>query len=399
VAGEFNQARNRESMLKSALAETKSEFDQLNARSFEYKALKQEAESDKGLYEELIRKIKEAGINSSFQNSSIRLADSARPAFKPAFPDLKLNGILALLFSALIAMGVAILGDVMDNTVRDPEDIQRTLKADVLGSLPVVKEWRGRLLPVAVKGNSSSGAKEITDGKSEERSKRNRTHVSSFEEAVRTLRDSILLSDLARRPRSLLMTSAAPREGKTTTSLYFALAHSGQQRKTLLIDADLRRPGIHTRLGLENSQGLYDVVTSSADWRGLLQKTESHPELDTLVAGRASQRAADRLGGVLERIIAEAEKEYDLVVVDGPPLLGFAESLQMAAVVDGVVVVTLAGQTSRDAVRSVLSSLKRVKANVIGIALNEVRKDMSDRYYYYGYYGKYYSKYYKPTSD
>ena len=117
-----------------------------------------------------------------------------------------------------------------------------------------------------------------------------------------------------------------------------------------------------------------------------------------LVSGRSSQRAADRLGDVLERMLEQATKEYDLVIVDAPPLLGFAEPLQMAAIVDAVVVVTLAGQTNRNAVRSVLTSLKRVKANVIGMALNEVRKDMSDRYYYYGYYGKYYSKYYKPTN-
>jgi Mrp family chromosome partitioning ATPase len=113
--------------------------------------------------------------------------------------------------------------------------------------------------------------------------------------------------------------------------------------------------------------------------------------------GRRSRSAADRLGATLEKMFAEANPEYDLIIVDSPPLLGFAEPLQMAAVVDGVVVMTLAGQTNRNAVGSVLSSLKRVKANVIGVALNEVRKDMSDRYYYYGYYGKYYSKYYKPT--
>jgi Mrp family chromosome partitioning ATPase len=113
--------------------------------------------------------------------------------------------------------------------------------------------------------------------------------------------------------------------------------------------------------------------------------------------GRRPRSAADRLGATLEKMFAEANPEYDLIIVDSPPLLGFAEPLQMAAVVDGVVVMTLAGQTNRNAVGSVLSSLKRVKANVIGVALNEVRKDMSDRYYYYGYYGKYYSKYYKPT--
>jgi Mrp family chromosome partitioning ATPase len=99
---------------------------------------------------------------------------------------------------------------------------------------------------------------------------------------------------------------------------------------------------------------------------------------------------------VLDKLLGEAEKEYDLVIVDAPPLLGFAEPLQIAAVVDGVVVIALAGHTNRNAVGSVLSSLKRMKANVIGVALNEVREDMNDRYYYYGYSGKYYSKYYKP---
>jgi len=400
VAGDFQQARNREGMLKSALAETKAEFDQLNARSFEYRAVKQEADGDKGLYQELMRKIKEAGINSSFQNSSIRLADSARPALKPVFPDIKLNGLIALLFSALIGVGAAIFADVLDNTIRDPEEIQRTLKTDVLGSLPVVKQWRGHVVPIALNGHGqlAPGAAENSDGRRELALQKRHAPISSFEEAVRTLRDSILLSDPSQRPRSLLLTSATPREGKTTTAAYLALAHSGQKRKTLLIDADLRRPGVHTRFGLANNEGLRDVITSDADWHGLLQKLDSHPDLDILVSGRSSQRAADRLGDVLERMLEQATKEYDLVIVDAPPLLGFAEPLQMAAIVDAVVVVTLAGQTNRNAVRSVLTSLKRVKANVIGMALNEVRKDMSDRYYYYGYYGKYYNKYYKSTN-
>jgi capsular exopolysaccharide synthesis family protein len=398
VASDFHQSQNRENMLKTALAETKAEFDQLNSRSFEYKALKQEAESNKGLYEELIRKIKEAGINSGFQNSSIRLADLARPALKPVFPDIKLNALLALLFSALIAVGSAIMGDVLDSTLKDPEDIQRTLKTDVLGSLPVVKPWRNHIAQIVANGHGTPAPDGASDAKDGKALVRRHAPISSYEEAVRTLRDSILLSDMARRPRSLLMTSATPREGKTTTVVHLAIAHSNQKRKTLLIDADLRRPGLHGRLGLKNEAGLRDVITDDADWHGLLQKMEDYPYLDTLVAGRSSQRAADQLGGVIQRIIHEADKEYDLILIDAPPLLGFAEALQMAAIVDGVVVVTLAGQTNRNAVRSVLTSLKRVKANVIGMALNEVRQDMSDRYYYYGYYGKYYSKYYKPTN-
>ena len=390
VSLEFQEAANRENMLKKAVAEIKAEFDRLNAHSFEYKAVKREADADKALYEELVHKIKEAGINSSFQNSSIRLSDSARPPLGPVSPNVQMNAILAFLFSTMLAVGAAVMADTLDNTVRDPEQIQRSLKTEVLGSLPVVKSWRNRALPLAVNGNASTAL--VKSG-------RHSGQAAAFEEAIRTLRDSILLSDLGRRPRSLLITSATPREGKTTTSIHLAIAHSLQSRKTLLIDADLRRPGIHDRLSLPNLKGLSGVVSGEVEWRAAIQKSVAYPDLDVLTAGPASRRAADRLGTVLEKLLTEAEKEYDLVVIDAPPLLGFAEPLQIAAVVDGVVVITMAAQTSRDAVASVLSNLKRIKTNVIGVVLNEVREDMSDRYYYYGYYGKYYSKYYKTTKN
>ena len=388
VGLEYQEAANREAMLKNAVAETKAEFDRLNARSFEYKAVKREAEADKTFYEELEHKIKEAGINSSFQNNSIRLSDSARPALRPVFPNLPLNVILAFFFSVLAAVGAAVTADMLDNTVRDPEQIQRGLKTEVLGSLPVVKAWRGRV-PLIAKAGSSALTKV--------------SHVSgqdtAFEEAVRTLRDSILLSDFGRRPRSVLLTSATPREGKTTAAAHLAIAHSMQGRKTLLIDADLRRPGLDSRFGMPNHQGMSNVARGEIGWRDAVQNLEAYPDLHILTAGPASRRAADRLGSILEGLLAEAEQEYDLVIVDAPPLLGFAEPLQMAAVVDGVVVITMAGQTNRKAVAGVLTSLRRIKANIIGVVLNEVRADMSDRYYYYGYYGAYYTKYYKPLAS
>lgn len=384
VGTEYQQAIDRETELNKAVEDSKDESDKLNASSFEYKALKQEADSDKTLYDEMWRKIQEAEINASFQNSSIRLADPARATFSPVFPNTPMNAVLALLFSSMLAVGAAVLVDLLDNTIRDPEQIQRGMRTDVLGSLPVVKAWRGRLM----------GPPRGKDGQL-----RTSGQTSSFDEAIRTLRDSILLSDPTRRPRTLLVTSAVPREGKTTTSARLAAAHSLQMRKTLLIDADLRRPGVHGRFGLKNEIGLSSVVHAKVEWRQAVQQVEDYPDLAVLPAGPASRRAADRVGGVLEKILEEAQQEYDLVIVDSPPLLGFAEPLQMAAIVDGVVVITLAGQTSRTAVASVLTNLRRLKANVIGVALNEVREDMSDRYYYYGYYGKYYSKYYKPSAE
>ena len=142
-----------------------------------------------------------------------------------------------------------------------------------------------------------------------------------------------------------------------------------------------------------------NVVSGEIDWREVIQHVEAYPDLDVLTAGPVSRRAADRLGTVLDKMLGEAEKDYDLIMIDSPPLLGFAEPLQMAAVVDGVVIVTMAGQTNRNAVASVISSLRRIKSNVIGVVLNSVSEEMSDRYCYYGYYGKYYSKYYKATKE
>src|ERR1035438_713220 len=128
---EYQESTHRETMLKQAVAETKAEYDKINARSFEYQQLKREAEADKQLYEELVRKIRESSINAGFQSNSIRLADSARPPVKPVFPNMPLNLTLALLFSAMAAVAAAVASDAMDKTIRDPEQIAQTLNVEV----------------------------------------------------------------------------------------------------------------------------------------------------------------------------------------------------------------------------------------------------------------------------
>jgi len=387
VEAEYREALDREKNTQAAVAETKKEFDQLNSKSLLYKALKRDADADKTLYDELTRKIKEAGINAGFQGSSIRLADEARPAKKAVFPNVQTNAVLSFLISLVVGIVVIFISENLDHTLKDPDQIQRQLQTEVLGALPVVKAWRGHLPGVDAKGNKRELFGEGT------------AMASTYEEAVRTLRDSILLPHADRRPRTLLLTSATPREGKTTTAVHLAVVHSQQKRKTLIIDGDLRRPGVYHHVGVSNDKGMSDVVNGDARWQDLVQHPQGLPYLSVLPAGPPSRRAADGIGETLRAVLAEAVEEYDLVICDAPPLLGFAESLQIAALVDGVVVVALAGQTERTAVASVLTSLKRLKANVIGLALNEVRSDMSERYYYYGYYGKYYSRYYKPLSS
>jgi len=390
VEVEYRESVSREAMLQKAVSETKADFDRLNAHSFEYQSLKREAEADKNLYADLVRKIKEAGINASFQNSAIRIADPARADASPVFPRMWLNIALAFLFSALLGVSAAIVSDALDKSIRDPEQVVSLFKTEVMGSLPQVKSWRRRLSPAHT---NEAGTTALVRADSSEPGER-KLGVAGFEEAIRTLRNSILLGAFERRLRSLMITSATPSEGKTTTAVHLAIAHAQQKHKTLLIDCDMRRPGVHGKLGINPESGLATVLQNGLHWREKLVKLVELPDLDILPSGLSSRRAADLIGASLPRILEEAIPDYDLIIIDSPPILGFPEPLQMAAAVDGVVIVALAGQTNRDAVGSALNTLQRVRANVVGLVLNEVTKDMSDSYhYYYGYYGKYYGYY------
>jgi capsular exopolysaccharide synthesis family protein len=386
VESEFTEAKQREEMAQQAVNGAKAEFDQVNARSFEYQAAKREADGDKALYDELMRKIREAGINAGFQNSAIRIADPARPALTAVFPDIRLNLLLAFLFSALLAVGAAVVSDMLDKTIRDPEQVARTLHAEVIGSLPLMKT-RPALSAGGLRARSRAVGK-AGDKASED-------DLSGFNESVRTLRNSILLASFDRRYRSLLVTSAAPGEGKTTTAASLAAAHAEQGKRTLLIDGDLRRPSVHRNFDIPSIVGLSNVLMGEIPWREARVQVASVPELDILPAGPPSRRAADLVGRGLSELLEEAASEYDLVVLDAPPLLGFAEPLQMATAADGVLVVARAGQTSRKAVATVLATLHRLRARVVGVVLNEVHKELSDSYCYYGYY----RSYYRPKED
>jgi succinoglycan biosynthesis transport protein ExoP len=401
---EYQESVNREKMLETAVQETKAEFDRLNSRSFEYQTLKREAEGDKKLYEELIRKIKEAGINASFQNSMIRVADPARPGLKPVFPITWLNVLLAFLFATFFAVGAAVLNDVLDNTIRDPDQVARWLNTDVIGSLPAVKDWRRRLSPIhpssknvakipasngtaLVRLNGNAAKLETAPQDPAEQA------LSNYEEAIRTLRNSILLTDFDRRLRSVLLTSASPSEGKSTVAAHLAATHASQHKRTLLIDGDLRRPSVHRLFQVPNTMGLSNVLMKEISWLDAVVVMEEPNGLHILPAGPSTRRASDLIGMGLAELIEEVTREYDLVVLDAPPLLGFAEPLQMATAVDGVIVVARAGDTSRKALSSVITTLTRLRANLVGVVLNEVHREVSaGYYYYYGHYSKYYGR-------
>jgi succinoglycan biosynthesis transport protein ExoP len=396
IGVEYQQALNREQMLQKAVAETKADWDSLNSRSFEYQQLKQEADADRALYEELIRKIREADINAGFQNNNIRIADLARPPIKSVFPNMKLNLGIAFLFSTLLAIGAAILLDSLDTTLRDAQEASRYLGTDVIGTIPVDTHAAQLPRPVTLEPQRSNLPEIITKpGRNGHYGVR-----SSFDEAVRSLRNTILLSDFEGRLRSIAFTSATPSEGKTTLACHLAIANADRGKRTLLVDADLRRSSVHARFGLTPREGLSSVLTGELSWQDVLLPVEGKPNLSILPSGPGSHRAADLIGPRLATLLDEFAKDYDLVILDSPPLLGFAECLQIAAAADGVLIISRAGETRRKAVAEVVSVLQRLHANIIGVILNQVNRNTSaEAYSTYGYYGKYYSEYDKPTES
>jgi len=319
------------------------------------------------------------------------VADSARPGLRPVFPKIWLNVLLAFLFATFFSVGGAVLSDVLDNTVRDPDQVVRLMNADVIGSLPAVKDWRRHLNPISATGVAGAAPpRQLMNGNVDAAGvvpavvKGDGTadhELSTYEEAIRTLRNSILLTDFDRRLRSILLTSASPSEGKSTVAAHLAATHANQHKRTLLIDGDLRRPSVHRLYQVPNSVGLSNVLLQQISWRDAVIRMQTPANLDILPAGPSTRRASDLIGMGLAELIDEATREYDLVVLDAPPLLGFAEPLQMATAVDGVIVVARAGDTSRKALSTVVATLARLRANLVGVVLNEVHHKVSSGYY------------------
>ncbi|MCC6588034.1 MAG: polysaccharide biosynthesis tyrosine autokinase [Bryobacterales bacterium] len=394
IETEYHESQSREAMLQKSVAETKKEFDTLNARSYDYQRLKREAETDKKLYDELLRRVNEAGINAGFQNNSIRFADQARPAVKPVFPSIPLNLGLAFLLSSILALGTAILADTLDNTLRSPDQLSQIFNGPTVGLLPLIVKGRPNALSSAA--TALANAKE--DGSSEEGAlvplSEAEKGLTMYEESIRTLHSSILLADLDQRTRSLLVTSTGPSEGKSTTASHLAISNASLGKRTLIVDGDLRRPSLHRVFGLSAAQGFSNVLLGELEWRDAVTPVPGYKNLDIMVAGPPSRRAPDLVAGGLIQFLEQATREYDLVVLDSPPLMNFAEPLHMATAVDGVVLITVAGETHKKAVQSAVSTLRRVRANVACIVLNKVTRDLSSDYNAYGYYGKYYKRYY-----
>jgi succinoglycan biosynthesis transport protein ExoP len=357
IGVDYRQTLAREHMLSSAVAETKQEVDDLTAQSFDYLQLKHEADAAERVYEDLFAKIKQSGINSELQNNIIRLADSARPAAKPVFPNWPSIVGWSMGFFFLACAAYVISAELTDMSAKEVEPVEEALGVPVVCALPEVNDIHLRL---------ALGA----DGMHVAGDRWRSIQGGFFDEGVRHLRGYLMLSAQAHVPRSVLVTSAFPGEGKSTIALSLAMAHAEQGKRTLLIDADLRQPAIERLARLDPDSGLAAVLAQTLHWRAATRMVTGRPNLFVLGSGLPLPLAVSLIGPQMRGILAQAIEEFDLVVLDSPPLLGCAETLELAAAAEVTVLAVRSGHTPMKALGATVETLRRVNVPIAGIVLN-----------------------------
>jgi len=384
LESDYREARQRESLLTQALDQQKIEANQMAEKLVEYNILKREAEANKTLYEGLMTKLKETAISQGLRSSNIRVVDPAMVPSTPTRPAKARTLALACLVGLVGGIGLAFLREYLDNTVKTPDDVETLAR---LPSLAVVPQFiqsngnsrrRGALLNVPANG----------EGKRIELVAQHMPK-SPMSEAFRVLRTSILLSQADCPPKVILVTSALPREGKTTAAANLAVTLAQLGDSTVLVDADLRKPGIGRLLNLGTGKyaGLssYLAGVSSLDLVSL-----PHPTIPNLViipTGPLPPNPADLLAShKLSEAIAELRNKFKFVVLDSPPIMAATDAVILSVQVDGVLLVVRSGSTPKAAFTRTRDLLNSVKCRILGVVLNAVDSSAPDYYYSYRYY-------------
>ncbi|HLW85848.1 MAG TPA: polysaccharide biosynthesis tyrosine autokinase [Candidatus Sulfotelmatobacter sp.] len=387
VRGQYLTALRREGMLRDALEKQKQEANKLNESAIEYSLLKRDLETNRQLYEGLLEKLKEAGISAGLKSSNFQIVNSARAPTSPVEPNVPRNLGFAFVLGLTSGVGLAFLLEGLDNTVRTTEQAQLISGLPPLGMIPLGSK-------TAREGGPSKRLMLASSNESVELI----THVrpqSQMAESYRALRTSLLLSHLGAPPKVIMVTSALPQEGKSTTSINCAVVLAQKGVRVLLVDCDLRRPSIHKTLGMGPRSGLSNVLTGSATLKQAITVAPTLPNLDVLPAGTPPPNPAELLASPNMRdVLEELRQQYDHIVLDTPPTLSVTDAVVLSPRADAIVLVIRSGSTTKQALRRSRDILMQVNARVSGVLLNAVDLSSPDYYYYYEYQGKY-AQYYR----
>ena len=355
--------------------------DQQTRDQIEMAAIMQRLETNKQYLSTLVAKQRDVQIAQGDKGSEVKIENPSRLPQAPVGPPRLRNVMIALALSLVAGIGLAFLLDFLDDSVKSIDDVDRYIHLPALAMIPAGRGGaRLKGIPNATPGPAESTALAMIDDVR-----------SPIAESYRHLRTSLLLSSAGQPPKTILVTSSQPSEGKTTTAINtaFMLAQTGAE--VLIIDCDLRRPRLHTQFEVANSKGLTTWLSGEKNLDNLLQVCTKTPNLKVLTSGPVPPNPAELLGSEeMRRLLGLLSERFAHIIIDSPPAISFTDSSILSTMVDGVVLVVHSGRSSRAVVRRAKQQLLDVGAHIYGVVLNNVKLESQD-YYYSGYYSNYYS--------
>jgi polysaccharide biosynthesis transport protein len=383
----YEAAQAREKMLYEAYMRQRGVTSQQNQDMIALGAIRQELETNKQILNTLLQRQRELQITANDKPNNVSVATQARVPGAPIGPARTRNIFLALILSLAAGVGLAFLLDYLDDTLKSVNDIDRYIHLPALAVIPALirNESRLRLKMIGAGGTPESNDRDSTGLALINDSR------SPIAEAYRHLRTSLLLSSAGQPPKTILMTSSQPSEGKTTTAVNTAimLAHTGVE--VLVVDCDLRRPRLHAHFNVPNTRGITNYLSGETDLNTLVQTFEQLPNLKIMTSGPVPPNPAELLGSnEMRKLLSELGERFTHVIIDSPPCISFTDASILSTMVDGVVLIVHGGRSSRAVVRRAKQQLLDVGANLFGVVLNNVKLEAQE-FYYAGYYSSYYT--------
>ncbi|MBK9216005.1 MAG: polysaccharide biosynthesis tyrosine autokinase [Chloracidobacterium sp.] len=375
----YLSAKDKEDKLRVDFNKQYEEAQSQNSGAVNLKLLQQNIDTNKGFLDNLRKQVSGNDIAAQGSDNNISVIEIAIPSDIPVGPRRLMTVTAALLLSTLFGMGLALFLEYLDDTIRTTEEIENYLQLPALAAIPTIDSIPKRKLLLV-------GANEPEDDVPTSPLLISADPRSSLAEAYRHLRTSILLSTAGHAPKSLLITSSLPSEGKTTTATNTAISLAQTGAKVLIIDADMRRPRLHNVFNIENGIGLSTLLASELSDTEIdnAVRQDERTKLYLLTSGPIPPNPAELIGSEqMATLLKLLQKKFTHVVVDSPPIASFTDGVLVASMVDGVILVVHSGKSSRQVVKRSRQLLQEIGAKVFGVVLNNVNLNTKDNYYYY----------------
>jgi len=367
LKAQFFSYVDKEVKLKKKIAEIKDEILALQDRSTDFQSLKREVDTNRELYDGLLQRMKEVGVAAGVTNNNISVLDAAKVSREKYKPSLAINLAVALALGLFSGILLVFLFEVLDDTLKNSEDVEKRTDLPVLGVIPAINEQQ------LANADGDIGLLSFKDPK------------SALAEAYRTVRTTLFFSTSEGAPKILHFTSSSPGEGKTTSAISMAVTFSHAKSKVLLIDCDLRNPSLHQVFGLANTNGLTNYLAGKAKPIEIAQPT-CVPDLFVVTSGPLPPNPVELLSTAKMIDFVNLGKErFDYVIIDGPPVIGLADTVVLSSLATATVFIVEAGGTRIGALEGSLKRLRSNNAKLIGCILTKQGQAGSGYGYGYGY--------------